>query len=329
MGDPAGVGPEIIAKVFSDGGLFAFSRPFVVGNAAVLEKIVKELRLDLTVKTIASPDESRPGRGLLEVISIGTIDPARHAWGKPDAHSGKDVVEYITHTVRLAMKNEIAALVTAPINKEQIHAAGFDFPGHTELLAHLTGGTRYGMLFVGGGLNLILATIHHSLRDVPGLITRDRVLTTIRLAHEAMQSFGISAPRIGVAALNPHAGEAGLFGSEETREIMPAVLAARAEGIDASDPLPADTLFHKARKGGYDIVVAMYHDQGLAPLKMVAFESAVNITVGLPIIRTSVDHGTAYDIAGTGRADPTSLSEAVRLASLMADHRRKMKGDAP
>jgi len=329
MGDPAGVGPEIIAQVFAEGKLFEFCLPLVVGNAAVLEKIVKELRLGITVKAVASPAESRPSRGLLEVIDIGAIDPSRHAWGKPDIHSGKDVVEYITHAVRLAMNNEVSAIVTAPINKEQIHAAGFDFPGHTELLAHLTKGDRYGMLFVGGGLNLILATIHHALRDVPGLITRDRVLTTIRLAHEAMQSFGVARPRIGVAALNPHAGEAGLFGSEETTEIMPAVLAARAEGIDASEPIPADTLFHKARKGVYDIVVAMYHDQGLAPLKMIAFGNAVNITVGLPIIRTSVDHGTAYDIAGTGTADPASLFEALRLAALMADHRKTAKEAGP
>ena len=329
MGDPAGVGPEIIARVFSDGGVLRTSRPFVVGNAAILEKIVKDLRLELAVKTISSPADSRPRRGLLEVISLGTIDPARHAWGKPDAHSGKDVVDYITHAVRLAMNSEISALVTAPINKEQIHAAGIDFPGHTELLAHLTGGTRYGMLFVGGGLNLILATIHEALGKVPGLITKDRVLTTIRLAHEAMRSFGITAPRIGVAALNPHAGEAGLFGREEAAEIVPAVLAARAEGIDASDPLPADTLFFKARNGRYDIVVAMYHDQGLAPLKMLAFGTSVNITVGLPIIRTSVDHGTAYDIAGKGQADTTSLHEAVRLATIMADHRRATKEETP
>jgi 4-hydroxythreonine-4-phosphate dehydrogenase len=265
---------------------------------------------------------------VLEVINIGTIDPDRHVWGKPDAHSGRDVVEYITHAVRLAMNNEIRAIVTAPINKEQIHAAGYDFPGHTELLAHLTNSNRYGMLFVGGGLTLILATIHEALGRVPGLITKDRVLTTIRLAHEAMLAFGIPLPRIGVAALNPHAGEAGLFGSEEAAEILPAVHAARAEGINASDPIPADTLFYKARNSHYDIVVAMYHDQGLAPLKMLAFGSAVNITVGLPIIRTSVDHGTAYDIAGTGRADPASLSEAVRLAALMAGHRRKTEEEA-
>lgn len=325
MGDPAGIGPEIIAKVFAEGRLFAFSRPLVVGTAAVLAKIIKDLRLDLGIRTITSPAESRPEPGIIEVIDLGVIDPSRHVWGLPQVDFGTAVVDYITHAVRLALNRQVSAIVTAPISKEVIHAAGFDFAGHTELLAHLTGGKRYGMLFVGGGLHLILATIHHALRDVPGLITKDRVLTTIELAHEAMQSFGIHAPRIGVSALNPHAGEGGIFGDEEAREILPAVREARAEGINASDPIPADTLFHKTRKGAYDIVVAMYHDQGLAPLKMVAFGAAVNVTVGLPVIRTSVDHGTAYDIAGKGLADPTSLFEALRLASLMADHRQTGK----
>ncbi|MDH4164562.1 MAG: 4-hydroxythreonine-4-phosphate dehydrogenase PdxA [Nitrospirota bacterium] len=321
MGDPAGIGPEIISRVFQSGDAHAFCRPFVVGNRMVLEKVVAEQKFGLAVRTISSPAESSPEKGVLEVLNIGAIAPADHVWGRPVPAMGTSVVEYIRTATDLALRGEIAAIVTAPLNKELIHAAGHDFPGHTELLAHLTGSRRYGMLFVGGGLNLILATIHHRLRDVPELITKERVLTTIQLAHEAMQSFGIQKPRIGVAALNPHAGEAGLFGTEETQEILPAVLAARSEGIDASDPLPADTLFHKARKGMYDIVVAMYHDQGLAPLKMIAFGNAVNITVGLPIIRTSVDHGTAYDIAGKGRADPASLFEAIRLAAVMADHR--------
>lgn len=178
------------------------------------------------------------------------------------------------------------------------------------------------MMFVGGGLRLILATIHVALKDVPRQITEANILKTLRLAHRAMKYFGFPRPRIGVAALNPHAGEGGLFGSEERDAILPAVVKARAEGIDASDPLPADTLFYKARNNAYDIVAAMYHDQGLGPLKMLAFGNAVNVTVGLPVIRTSVDHGTAYDIAGTGRADPASLFEATKLAANMASYRR-------
>jgi 4-hydroxythreonine-4-phosphate dehydrogenase len=201
-----------------------------------------------------------------------------------------------------------------------MNAAGHHYAGHTELLADLTNTREYGMMFVGGGLRVILATIHMALKDVPRHITTPAVLKTLRLAHKAMQSFGFNAPRIGVAALNPHAGEGRLFGSEEWDVILPAVIKARDEGIHASDPLPADTLFYKARNNYYDIVVAMYHDQGLAPLKMLAFGNAVNVTVGLPIIRTSVDHGTAYDIAGKGCADPSSLLAAVKLASEMAIH---------
>jgi 4-hydroxythreonine-4-phosphate dehydrogenase len=212
--------------------------------------------------------------------------------------------------------------VTAPISKAMMNAAGYHYAGHTELLADLTGAKEYGMLFVGGGLRVILATIHVALRDVSRQITTASVLKTLRLAHRAMRSFGIEKPRIGVAALNPHAGEGGLFGNEEWDEIMPAVIKARAEGIQASDPVPADTLFYRARNNYYDIVAAMYHDQGLGPLKMLAFGNAVNVTVGLPVIRTSVDHGTAFDIAGKGCADPASLLEAVKLASTMAQYQK-------
>jgi len=216
------------------------------------------------------------------------------------------------------MGREADAIVTAPINKEMMNAAGHHYAGHTELLAELTNAREYGMLFVGGGLRVILATIHLALKDVSRHITQASVLKTLRLAHKAMSYFGVDRPRIGVAALNPHAGEGRLFGSEEWDVILPAVIKAREEGIHASDPIPADTLFFKARNNHFDIVVAMYHDQGLAPLKMLAFGSAVNVTVGLPIIRTSVDHGTAYDIAGKGCADPASLLEAVKLAAKMS-----------
>jgi 4-hydroxythreonine-4-phosphate dehydrogenase len=225
------------------------------------------------------------------------------------------------------MNGEADAIVTAPINKEMMNAAGYHYAGHTELLAYLTASQEYGMLFVGGGLRVILATIHVALRDVHKHINTGTILKTLRLAHKAMQTFGIEKPRIGVAALNPHAGEGRLFGSEEWDEILPAVIKARAEGILASDPVPADTLFYKARNNYYDVVVAMYHDQGLAPLKMLAFGNAVNVTVGLPIIRTSVDHGTAYDIAGRGCADPASLLEAVKLAVKLTAHKKSAAGE--
>ena len=327
MGDPAGIGPEIIAKVFEAGEIFSLCRPVIVGIAGVMKKIITDLRLSLYVRHIGTLAEVDPAAGKADILHLDNVDLAKHAWGKPNAASGKSVVEYITLAAELAMQRKVDAMVTAPINKEMMNAAGYEFSGHTELLASLTKSPGYGMMFVGGGLRLILVTIHHSIRDVPRLITRERVLRTIRLADIAMKEFGIEHPRIGVAALNPHASEGGLFGNDEWNEILPAVLDARGEGIDASDPLPADTLFFKARNNQYDIVVAMYHDQGLAPLKMLAFGNAVNVTVGLPIIRTSVDHGTAYDIAGKGCADPASLFEAVKLAAQMTSSRKHARAE--
>jgi 4-hydroxythreonine-4-phosphate dehydrogenase len=325
MGDPAGVGPEIIAKVIDSGELLPLCKPVVVGDAAVMRKIIEEQRFSITVHSIASLADADPAPGRLDVLDLQNVDPATHAWGKPNAASGSAVVEYIKRAVDLALKHDVGAIVTAPISKEMMNAAGHHYAGHTELLAELTSTRDYGMFFVGGGLRVILTTIHMALKDVPRHVTQATVLKTLRLAHRAMQSIGMDSPRIGVAALNPHAGEGRLFGSEEWDEILPAVIKARGEGIDASDPLPADTLFYKARNNYYDIVVAMYHDQGLAPLKMLAFGNAVNVTVGLPIIRTSVDHGTAYDIAGKGCADPASLLEAIKLAVLMSTHQKRMQ----
>ena len=322
MGDPAGVGPEIIAKVVASGLIYSVCRPVVIGDFGVIKKIVMELQLPVAVRRIASIDEAEPGPGKLDVLDLNLVDLEKHKWGMPGISSGKAVVAYIQEAARLALGGKADAIVTAPINKEMMNEAGHHYAGHTELLAELTKTKNYGMMFVGGGFNLILATIHLALKDVPKHITEGSILKILRLAHNAMRDFGIDQPRIGVAALNPHAGEAGLFGSEEREQILPAIIKARSEGIHASDPVPADTLFYKARNNHYDIVVAMYHDQGIAPLKMVAFGNAVNVTVGLPIIRTSVDHGTAYDIAGKNCADPASLLEAVKLAALMTNNRR-------
>ncbi len=321
MGDPAGIGPEIIAKVIDNAEILLLCRPVVIGDAGVMKKLIEEMRLSVTVNSIASLDQADPAEGRLDVLDLKNVDPTAHHWGKPNASSGNAVVAYIKKAVELTMRDEADAMVTAPISKEMMNAAGHHYAGHTELLADLTKTKEYGMMFVGGGLRLILTTIHVALKDVHRHVTQENVLKTLRLAHQATKFLGINKPRIGVAALNPHAGEGGLFGSEEWDAIMPAVIEARGEGIDASDPIPADTLFYKARNNHFDILVAMYHDQGLAPLKMVAFGNAVNVTVGLPIIRTSVDHGTAYDIAGKGCADPASLLEAIRLAVKMSTFR--------
>lgn len=321
MGDPSGIGPEIIAKVIDSGEIFPICRPVVVGDAGVMKKIVEEMRLSVTVRSISALFEADPDKGKADVLDCRNVDMAVHKWGAPDKASGRAVVDYIKKATELAMKREVEAVVTAPLNKEMMNAAGFNYGGHTELFAELTGTKEYGMMFVGGGLRVMLATIHLPIKDVARHIKKDGILKILRLAHRSMSYFGIDKPRIGVAALNPHAGEGRLFGSEEWDEILPAVIRAREEGIQASDPVPADTLFHKARNNYYDVVVAMYHDQGLAPLKMLAFGNAVNITVGIPIIRTSVDHGTAYDIAGKGCADPASLLESIKLAARMARYK--------
>lgn len=320
MGDPAGVGPEIICKAFM-GNIMKIVRPVVIGDAGVMEKTIKSLRFKLQLKPIKRPEETSPKKGVIEIVDLKNV--SGFIPGKPSSVAGRAVYEYIKRVVSLAMKGEIDAIVTAPINKETLKMAGIRYPGHTELLAKLTGTKDFGMMLIGGPLRVILVTTHVALKEVPSLIKKDKVLKTIILAHKAMLDLGIENPRIAVAGLNPHAGEGGIFGKEEKKEIIPAIEKARKKGINAIGPVPPDTLFHKAYKGEYDVVVSMYHDQGLIPLKMLSFGKAVNVTVGLPIIRTSVDHGTAYDIAGKGIADPSSLLEAIKLAVKLAEAKRK------
>ncbi|CUQ66173.1 4-hydroxythreonine-4-phosphate dehydrogenase PdxA [Candidatus Nitrospira inopinata] len=322
MGDPAGIGPEVIAKAAADRSLHSLCRLVVIGSAAVMERTIDGLKLPLTVRPIGSPDSLQPLDGTLAVLDsldnpLGSFTP-----GIASAVTGAASVSYIKKAVALALAGALDGIVTAPINKEAINLAGCRYPGHTELLADLTHTEESGMMIVGGPLRVMFATTHLAIKDLPASLTQAKIEKAIRLAHMALTGlFGIKHPRIGVAALNPHAGEHGLFGDEETRVILPASRAAQAQGIDASDPLPADTLFGKAANGRYDAVVALYHDQGLIPLKLVAFGKCVNLTVGLPIIRTSVDHGTAFDIVGKGIADPGSLLEAIKLAATIAANR--------
>lgn len=318
MGDPAGIGPEIIAKALGLREVFDFCRPFVIGDAKVMKHICRILGSSLAIRGSAEIEGIEPAFGTIDVLDLDNVDIGRLKFGIPCDLSGKPVVEYIKKGAALAMDKKIDAITTAPINKEMINVAGYNYAGHTELLARLSRTDDFGMMMVGGPIRVILVTTHIPLKDVSRAIKRERVFRTIRLAKKAMGYFGIDRPRIAVAALNPHAGEGRLFGEEDQEEVLPAVLKARGEGIDVTDPLPADTLFYKVAQGYYDVVVAMYHDQGLIPLKMMAFGRAVNLTVGLPFIRTSVDHGTAYDIAGKGIANPTSLIEALRLAAQLA-----------
>ncbi|HXN05850.1 MAG TPA: 4-hydroxythreonine-4-phosphate dehydrogenase PdxA, partial [Nitrospiria bacterium] len=262
---------------------------------------------------------------LLPAAQNETLSKNNFRFGIPLPENGKAAGMAIEKGAALALKGEIDAITTAPINKETLQMAGYSWPGHTEFLAALSGVSDFGMMIAGGPLKVVFVTIHEAVSNVPALIKKERVLKTILLACREMRNlFGISAPRIAVASLNPHGGENGLFGEEEAREILPAVAAARDAGHHVTGPLSPDTLFYKCYHGEYDAVVVMYHDQGLIPLKMIAFKKSVNLTLGLPFIRTSVDHGTAYDIAGQGVADPGSLREALLLAASLVGKRKNI-----
>lgn len=310
IGDPGGIGPEVVVKA-----LTAMSHeclPIVIGDLSVIEEAVNTSGVSLRVRRISDVGDASSSSDSLWCIDLGSLSAFRK--GKADKDNGAACVGYIKKAVELAMEKRVDALVTAPVSKEALRLAGFPWPGHTEMLGEFTGTEEYAMMLVGGPLRVILVTTHTALRKVPGLITKERVLKTIRLAGKACDMLAIERPRIAVAGLNPHAGESGILGTEERDEIAPAVEAAKAEGTAAKGPYPPDIVFHEAYKGNVDMVVCMYHDQGLVPLKMIAFDKGVNVTVGLPIIRTSPDHGTAYDIAWKGIADPSSMIEAIRMA---------------
>jgi 4-hydroxythreonine-4-phosphate dehydrogenase len=312
LGDPAGVGPEIIIKAISSPEILAICTPIVIGDRIAVEEALCILDLPWKIKNINSPEESQSDKETIEIIDMKFLK--KFITGKPDADNGKACAGYIRKAVELAVNKEVDAIVTAPISKESLNIAGLKWPGHTEMLAEFTATKDYAMMLAGGNIKVVLATIHTSLRSVPDLITKENVLKTIFLAKKACEMLGITNPKIAVAGLNPHAGENGMFGDEESKIIIPAIDEAKKQGTPVTGPYPPDTIFYKAYKGEIDIVVCMYHDQGLIPLKMVAFEQGVNITVGLPIIRTSPDHGTAYDIAWKGIANPSSMIEAIKMA---------------
>ncbi len=321
MGDPGGVGPEIIVKALYCAEIREFCTPMVIGDRVVMEEAISLLKLPVKLRIISSPKETTSGLGSIELIDMGIVKKIEKC--KQTAENGKACISYIKKAVELALNKEVDGIVTAPISKEALKMAGMKWPGHTEMLAELTGTRDYAMMLVGGPLKVILATIHTSLRSVPDLITKENVLKTIRLAKLACDMMGINNPKIAVAGLNPHAGESGIFGDEEIKEIIPAVEDAKKHGIPVTGPFPPDTIFYKAYKGEIDIIVCMYHDQGLIPLKMIAFEEGVNVTVGLPFVRTSPDHGTAYDIAWKGIANPSSMLEAIKMAARLRNVGRK------
>jgi 4-hydroxythreonine-4-phosphate dehydrogenase len=313
MGDAAGIGPEIVLKTFANASFIDGHPSFVIGDVGVLRAQTAKLGLLLEVRAITSTAQAAPRPGVLEVLNTSEL-PADLPTGQVSALAGKAAYDAIRMAIEFAMKGEIAGICTAPIHKKALAAARAPYPGHTEMLADLSGTRDYAMMLVNPMLRTILVTVHCSMLNAIARLSIESELRIIRLAHRAMRDLGIERPRVAVAGLNPHAGEGGLFGREDIDIIGPAIRAAKGEGIDASGPWPGDTVFMNARRGRFDIVVAQYHDQGLIPVKLAGVEDSVSITVGLPFVRTSPDHGTAFDIAGQGIADPASLQVALQMA---------------
>jgi 4-hydroxythreonine-4-phosphate dehydrogenase len=319
MGDPAGIGPEVVLKALQQAEVSERCRPLVLGDRRVLERAAPWVSAaDLGIEIVDSPGAGRYGPGAVTLLDLANASPEQCPVGQVSAAAGRAAVEYVFRACDLALEGVVDAVVTAPLNKAAMNLAGFAYAGHTELLAERTRAGQVSMLLVGPQLRVVHVSTHVALAEAIRRVTPERVLATIELAQRSCVALGIATPRIAVAGLNPHAGEGGLFGDHEQLAIVPAIEQAREQGLDVSDPQPPDTVFLRATKGAYDIVVAMYHDQGHIPMKLLAFDSGVNVSVGLPIIRTSVDHGTAFDIAGTGQASESSLLAAIDVAVRMA-----------
>jgi 4-hydroxythreonine-4-phosphate dehydrogenase len=318
MGDAAGVGPEIIVKALAAREVHDLCRPIVIGDAARLRAAARVVGARLEVRAVQAPSRAAFPRDAIECVDLANV-PQDLPFGRLSPAAGHAAYEYIVRAVELARRGEIAAVCTAPLNKEALHAGGHVYPGHTELLAELSGTPEVSMMLSTPRMRVIHVTTHIGLVDAVEKIDAGLVERTIERGHAALVRAGMARPRVAVCGINPHAGEHGLFGrGEEEAKVIPGVEAARARGIDAEGPLPADTVFFRAGRGDFDLVVAMYHDQGHGPVKVLGLEAGVNITVGLPFVRTSVDHGTAFDIAGTGKADERSLIEALRQAVALA-----------
>lgn len=319
MGDPVGIGPEIIVKTLADAQIYQVCRPLVLGDFPALERARLELSPGLGIHLAERPGLGRYKAGTMDLMPLSELKPKDLEYGRPTQASGKAMVSYILKAIDLSMEHQVAGMVTAPISKLSMNLSGYHYPGHTELLAEKTGTPEVVMMLAGDEFRVVLATIHCALAEVPRRLTTEGLYRLFALTCKALeQDFGLAGAPLAVAALNPHAGEGGMFGREEEEIIIPAIKEAQAEGLPVEGPFPADTLFWRHRQGEFAAVVCMYHDQGLIPLKLLHFIDGVNVTLGLPIIRTSVDHGTAYDLAGTGRATPDSLKAAIKMAAEMA-----------
>lgn len=333
MGDPAGVGAEIAAKTLAEQDTYRRCRPLIIGDASVMQDAIRFCDREFSINRIRDPREGKYAWGAFDVLDLGLIGPGDHCYKRVTAKQGEAGYQYVAKAIDMAMQGSVDATVTGPINKESLNLAGHHYAGHTEIYGALTGTRDYAMMLAEGDFRVVHVSTHVSLRKACDLVKTPRVLRVIELADAALKQLGIERPRIGVCGLNPHCGEARMFGNEDEDEILPAVDRARGAGIDAAGPVPADTIFSKMAGGLYDVVVAMYHDQGHVPTKLLGFKydkgtdswsqmSGVNITLGLPIIRVSVDHGTAFDRAGEGRANHQSLVEAVRYAAQFASGRK-------
>lgn len=335
MGDPASIGPEITIKALARPEIFEICSPLVIGDASVMEAAKKTVgNGKIKIHPVLEVEDAVFQYGTIDVLDLHLIDAEKLEIGKVSAEAGEAAFQYVRKVIELAMRGEVDATVTNALNKEAINLAGHHYSGHTEIYAEYTGTKSYTMMLAHENLRVVHVSTHVSLREACERVKKERILEVIKIADQACRELGIEEPKIGVAGLNPHSGEHGLFGREEIEEIVPAIEAAKAEGIDADGPVPPDTVFSKARGGWYDIVVAMYHDQGHIPLKVVGFVydslqkqweavQGVNITLGLPIIRVSVDHGTAFDQAGKGTANELSLLHAVDYAVSFAENRIK------
>jgi len=325
IGDPAGIGAEIAVKALGNEEIYRKSKPVIIGSRCLIDDALKFIPSDLKLNVIKNIEEIKGEFGTIDLIDLNNITLAEFNYGKVSEKAGQASLEYIYKGIDLAMEGLVDAVVTGPIHKEAIKAAGSPYAGHTEIFATRTKTKDYAMMLTDESLRVIHVSTHVSLRQACDLVKKERIITVIHLADKALKDLGIKHPKIGIAGLNPHAGEGGLFGHEEIEEIIPAIAQAKKEGIDTEGPIPPDTIFSKVIGGQYDIAVVMYHDQGHIPMKVIGFKynkatnkwssmSGVNVTVGLPIIRTSVDHGVAFGKAGEGRANEESMVGAIKMA---------------
>jgi len=325
MGDPAGAGPEIVVKALNAPEVRSICRGLVIGDAGVMRAAAGIVGIPMEIHTVTETEQWRDGEHVLNVFDLKDVDLATLVRGRVAASAGKAAYDAIEKGTILTLEHKTDAIVTAPLNKDALNQAGYHFPGHTQILAHLCGVRDAVMMLTADNLRIVHVSTHVALRDACDLVTKERILRVMQLGVEAAKSMGVAQPRVVVPGLNPHSGEGGLFGTEEVAHIIPAIDEAKEMGIDVRGPLPPDTAFLRAFRGEFDLVIAMYHDQGHIPIKMVGFEKGVNVSLGLPIIRTSVDHGTVFGKAGKGTADPTSMIEAIKLAAIMCRNERQSR----